>query len=660
MIRIERLLATVMLIAMLSGVGCANSRHGTDAPGATTQGLDPSVVARAAKRMSEIESRGDYVYWIENRPEDGGRSVIIRQNADGERRILTPPQFNVQSRLNEYGGGAFTLADDALYFTNFADQRLYRQGLEGGAPLALTAETDGRIGDCVHDGQRRRLICVQEQHNVPDGPEQALAAIALEGGAPVTIHSGADFLSAPRLSPDGRRLAWLSWNLPFMPWEASTLWTADIQSDGNLGAPTRVAGDEGGVAVADPVWVDAARLAFASDRTGRWQPYVLEGDRVRRVADVPGEIAKPAWFLDHPGLAAVQQRYLVFGAFGEEGPRLYRVDLHRNKTDEIATPFMVDHLYDGALRAGEDGNVYAIARTPRALQFPVRIDAEDKYVGRLGAEREGRGVLWRGVEPARQIAAPSRHGGKIYGFLHAPWTGAEDKWTQTPLIVMMHRGPTRMRTAGLDPEIQFFTSRGYAVYDLNYRGTPGYGRAYREALNGAWGVADIEDAEDAVAYLRKGDPSVGKVFIRGKSAGGYSALNAMANSHVFDGGVSYFGIGDLQLLQSKMHKFEYGYLFTLTGADSIDDPLLIERSPLSRADRITKPLLILQGGADPVVPVSQAEEIARALTDNGVPHQVLIFEGEGHGFRKEETIISALKAELELYESVIYDRSRGQ
>jgi dipeptidyl aminopeptidase/acylaminoacyl peptidase len=587
---------------------------------------------------------GDDTYWIEARPSEGGRRVLVRSGLDGSIVDLTPPPFNVRTRVHEYGGGSYVVDGGVVVFSNFADGRLYRIDPGGDSPVAVTPEGAWRYADLRADPSRRRFIGVGEDHGAKDQPRAALVAIPLDGHeAPTVLLTGPDFLAAPRLAPDGGRLAWLEWDHPDMPWDASRLRIATVEPDGTLGDPIMVAGgpDE---SIAQPEWSADGVIHFVSDRTGWWNLYrMLEGPTLDALAPMDAEFADPAWIFGRSSYAFGPDGSIV--AVARHDGRDHLVHVRPNDfVGEVESPFTE---FEG-LVAGRPG-IVTVAGSPADPTVVARLDPATLATAGILRRATGQAPDSGLVSMPETIHFPTGGGRTAHALFYPPrnarFSGTPGE--RPPLLVLSHGGPTANASTALDLTRQLLTSRGIAVVDVDYGGSTGYGRAYRRELNGAWGVVDVDDCVAAAQFLvDRGDADPARLAIAGGSAGGYTTLAALAFRDVFAAGVSRFGVGDLETMTRDTHKFESRYLDRLVGPYPEAAPTYRERSPVHFLDRIACPVLVMQGLDDKVVPPSQAEAIVAALAANGIPHAYLAFEGEGHGFRGAAAIRRSLEAEL--------------
>ena len=588
---------------------------------------------------------GSDVYWAEQRAAEGGRTALVRRAADGAVAEIIPQTFSARSRVHEYGGGTFAVRAGTVWFCNDADQRVW-MATPGAEPRPLTPEGATRHADFSVDTARRRLVCVCEDHGGAGEPENMLVAVAFDGGV-VPVHRGRDFYACPRLSPDGRRLAWICWDHPNMPWDGTELWLAEIAGDGALTKAKRVAGgpDE---SIFQPEWSPGGVLHFVSDRTGWWNLYRWAGDAVAAVG-LPSdnsEAGRPLWQFGMTTYGFVDEDTILLmeSAEGQWGLRMLETGSGRRRPLDL--PFVdFDHLCVAGGRVAFVGTGHA---EPAAVVLFDPATLEHEVVHRSTDFRIDPGYVSRGECTGFATA----DGSMAFAFRYMPANRdfRAPEGELPPLIVKIHGGPTSQARLGLNLKIQYWTSRGFAVLDVNYRGSTGFGTAYRRKLDGQWGVADVEDC--VAAARRHGDGGVvdgDRMAISGGSAGGYTALAALAFHDVFRAGASHYGIGDLMALAEDTHKFESRYLDRLVGPLPEAEDVWRDRSPINHIDRLNCPVIFFQGLDDKVVPPNQAEAMVGALCAKGIAVAYVPFEGEGHGFRRAENIKRALEGELYFY-----------
>ncbi|PSB31223.1 S9 family peptidase [Stenomitos frigidus] len=597
--------------------------------------------------LGGVRLDGEVVYWTELRPTEAGRNVIVRRTPDGKTTDITPAPFNVRTRVHEYGGGAYLVHQGTVYFSNFADQRLYRQDANA-EPVAITPEAALRYADGVVDVQRQRLICVREDHTGEGEAVNTIASLSLDGSREQRVLvSGSDFYSSPRLSPDGSQLAWLSWNHPNMPWDGTELWVATVTTDGLVETAQCLAG---GIkeSVLEPQWSPDGVLYFVSDRSGWWNLYRWKGD-IEPLCPMEAEFGSPHWVFGIANYAFASAQRLVC-TYSKEGlSYLASFATQTKQLEVIETPYT------------EIGGIHV---APGRVLFNAGSATEPGAIVQLDLATHTIEVLQRSstltIEPGylsvpQTIAFPTEHGLTAYGFFYPPknqdYTAPSDE--RPPLLVKSHGGPTGSTSTVFNLKIQYWTSRGFAVLDVNYGGSTGYGRAYRERLNGQWGIVDVDDCANGATYLANSGAVDGdRLVIDGGSAGGYTTLAALTFRKVFKAGASFYGVSDLAALAQDTHKFESRYLDGLIGPYPEAEALYKERSPLYATDRLSCPVIFFQGDEDQVVPPNQAEMMVNALRAKKLPVAYVLFAGEQHGFRKAENIKRTLDGEFYFYSSV--------
>lgn len=619
--------------------------------GTWTSPITADSIAAAGRRLGDIAVDGETVYWIESRPEQEGRNTIMMWRAGEALREVTPLPYNVRSRAHEYGGGAMAVHGGRVFFVNDTDRQIYHIP-PGGSPQALTSESDTAYADMILDPARQRLILVQE-HYFDDSrpPRDMLATLSLRGrpGYCEPLVAGNDFYASPALSRDGRQLCWLSWNHPAMPWNGTELWVAEVGEDGQLRRRRRIAGGAQ-ESVFQPQWAADDTLYFVSDRSaGWWNLHAWDGETVRPVLEMAAEFALPQWVFGMSTYCILNDRCIAAAYTREGNWELGLIDPRRGMLETLGLPCSYLTQVRGA---GE--RIAFVGAAPDAAEavFTLELPSRHLQVLRKSSDLE----VDAGYLSIPQAVTFASEGEEVHGFFYPPRNRdfSAPPGEKPPLIVFIHGGPTAAANSGLDLRKQFWTSRGFAVLDVNYRGSTGYGRAYRESLNGRWGVADVQDCVNGARHLaaqQQVDPE--RLLIRGGSAGGFTALAALTFHEVFRAGASYYGISDLEALEQETHKFESRYNHQLIAPYPAGRAIYRERSPLHHAGRLNRPVIFLQGLEDRVVPPGQAGSMVDALRKRGVPVAYLKFEGEGHGFRKPETLRRALEAELYFYGKVL-------
>ncbi len=610
------------------------------------------MLVEKAVALSYPMAQGKDLVWLEMRPSEAGRYVIVRRRPDGSVGDVLPPGFAARTLAHEYGGLAHTVFGDTVFFSNFSDQRLYRID-PGGEPQLLTpapAEPmSERYADQAVSPDGRWVVCVRERHT-SSGVVNEIAAISADGtDDPKSLFGGHDFYSAPRLSPGGDRLAWLSWDHPNMPWDSTELWEAPLGPDLTLGKPRLVAGGPQ-ESVTQPRYSPSGRLFFISDRSGWWNLYADDPGGPLPVAPQASEFSGPDWVFGQSSYTFLDDGSLVALWAADGLDRMGVMAPGDNSFTPVETGFSVIH----SIRPFGDG---VVAIGAGAAQAPavvtIAVPGGETEVIRRSRELTVSPDL---ISQPRAIEFPTEGGLTAHALFYAPhnpdYRGPEGELP--PLIVISHGGPTSATSSALNLGIQFWTSRGIGVVDVNYGGSTGYGREYRSRLNGTWGVVDVDDCINAARYLaNSGEADEKRLVIRGGSAGGYTTLCALTFRDAFACGGSHFGVADAGALATDTHKFEARYLDNLIGPWPQARALYEQRSPIFHTDLLNTPLILFQGLEDKVVPPAQAQMMADALDQKGVPYAYLAYEGEQHGFRKAQNIKRTAEAELYFYGRIL-------
>lgn len=616
--------------------------------------ITPDLILADAVGLAQPILDGQDVYWIEMRPSEGGRSVIVKHTSDGQLMDMIASPFNARTRVHEYGGGDFTVSEGTVYFSNFADQRLYC--LTPGSPSQpepITPDEQMRYADGIIDRQRGHMICIREDHTV-EGREavNTLVSLALDGSGQIQIlASGNDFYSSAKLSPDGKRLAWLTWNHPNMPWDGTELWVGELQDDGSLSKTQLVVGNTE-ESIFQPQWSLDSVLYFVSDRTGWWNLYRWNEDtntgQVEAVCELQAEFGLPQWSFGMSTYGFVSPTRILCTYVQQGNSFLSSLDTVTGKLDRIETAYT--RIGQIKTTPGRE-QVTFIASSPSAFSSLIQLDLNTLRIDVL--RRSNKLELDAGyLSTAQSIEFPTEHGLTAYGFFYPPRNRdyIAPSGELPPLLVMSHGGPTAATSSSLNMGIQYWTSRGIAVLDVNYGGSTGYGREYRQRLAGQWGVVDVDDCANGTKYLaERGLVDGDRLAITGGSAGGYTTLCALTFRHTFKAGASHFGISDLEVLVGDTHKFEARYEVRLVGPYPERRDLYQQRSPINFVDQLSCPVIFFQGLEDRVVPPIQAELMVAALRRKGLPVAYVSFEGEQHGFRKAENIKRAMEGELYFY-----------
>ena len=609
------------------------------------------------------------LYWLEGRPAENGRIVLVQQDSQGNVRDITPREYYIRSRVHEYGGGALAMQDDTVVFTNFTDQCLYKQ-IIGGEAVALTpASGEGeyfhKYGGLDISSDKRYLVFVWEkEHKDPALTINVLGVLDLntdEAREPVALISGSDFYSAPRLSPNGDRIVWTSWNFPYMPWDSTGLYIADFDNGRIVESSiTKISGDHP-IAVLSYQFALNGDLLFVMDRAGckendpgNWSNiYRYHNNQVGAVTAVQAEFGFPQWQLGMSNFEPGPSGSIAAACFRDGYNKLLVIEPDTNAISEVKTEL---DAY-GSLSFIDSHTVALIGSTQETVPAVTTLDLNSgdyREIKRTSSVEMNPGDISRG----RHISFPTTDDAICYGYLYLPkngnYTAPDDD--RPPLIVMAHGGPTaRTSAASLSLTKQFWTTQGYAILDVDYRGSSGYGRAYRDLLLGQWGVADAEDIANGVRYLiKEGIVDPNRIAITGGSAGGYAVQRALTlYPDLFHAGASYFGIGNLETLAKLTHKFESRYLDLIIGKPYTEgDPLYRDRSPINHLEKLQAPMILFQGADDKVVPPETSREMKRILDEKGLRCEYVEYEGEGHGFRSKANNIDALNREAAFYREV--------
>ncbi len=611
--------------------------------------LSVDLAVASARSLREPHFDGSRLTWIEGRPEERGRSVVMSLDQENRPVDVTPAGFDARTRVHEYGGGAYTVSTGLVVFSNFADGHLYRNTI-GDQPDQLTHEAGLRYADLLIDAARSRVLCVVEDHRFSaTEPRNLVGAVSLADGSLTELTGGADFFSTPRLNAAGDRLAWLQWNRPNMPWDGTELWVGHLARDGSVGTAHQIAGSLT-ESIVQPTWAPDGSLIFASDRTGWWNLYRWRESDEMAVALAPmdAEFAGPAWQFGLSSFQPLKDGRIAAVARSKGRDRLY---LLSDDAEPVMVPLRwteLDYLVaSGTVVAAVVGS----ATEPSAVAI-WDMDAPDPVVVRSGGERP---IDADWISIPQPVEFPTTNGETAHALLYEPVnpTVSGPDGERPPLVLISHGGPTSNAVSRFNATIQFFTTRGFAVVDVDYGGSTGYGREYRNRLRGNWGIVDLEDCVNAARWLAwRGTVDGSRMAIRGGSAGGYTTLCALTFTDVFSAGASYFGVGDLEALARDTHKFESRYLDLMVAPYPDGVQVYRDRSPIHFVDRIKVPVLVLQGADDKVVPQAQADLLVAALRRNRVPCAYLLFQGEGHGFRQADNIRRSLEAELSFYGQV--------
>jgi len=624
-----------------------NHRKTLAAYGSWKSPITTDRVVGSAVSLGQIALDGPDIYWSEMRPGEGGRYVVLHWRA-GSMEEMLPAPFSARTRVHEYGGGAFLVQDGVLYFSNDRDQLLYRLA-PGLTPQPITSGSGKRYADGVFDHWHREIVCIREDHVADGEAANAIVSIDPDGRREARVLvMGEAFYASLRLSPDGQHMAWLSWNHPDMPWDGTQLWLAERGPQGRPVNSRCVAGGRE-ESVFQPMFSPDGTLYFVSDRSNWWNLYRMRDGRIEALAPMEAEFGLPQWIFGMSTYAFESAQRLVCTYHRAGNWRLAVLDTGTRRMEEMETPFSD---ISGVL-AGE-GKAIFVASSPVMPAAIVRLDLVTRQYQILRRSTED--VSESGyLSVPQEMSYPSTRGATAHALYYPPvnrdFEASMDE--KPPLLVLSHGGPTSATSRALNLRTQFWTSRGFAVLDVNYRGSTGYGRAYRRQLDGQWGIADVEDCLAGARYLvERGLVDAKRLAIRGSSAGGYTTLCALTFHRMFRAGAVYYGVSDLEALARDTHKFERYYLERLIGPYPQRKELYRERSPLHQANRLSCPIIFFQGLEDKVVPPNQTEEMVNALRARNVPVAYVPFDGEQHGFRRAENIRRALEAEFYFYSRV--------
>ncbi|MEG4110733.1 MULTISPECIES: S9 family peptidase [unclassified Microcoleus] len=617
--------------------------------------ISSDLIVSGTVGLGQIAIDGDDNYWVEGRPSEAGRSVLVRRTPDGTISDVTPHPFNVRTRVNEYGGAAFAVAGGVVYFSHFADQRIYVQTLNS-QPEPLTPAANSRYADAIIDKQRNRLIGVREDHAGEGEPVNTIVSINLDNGEDIQILTqGNDFYASPRLSPDGSLLSWICWNHPNMPWDGTELWVAEIKADGSLGEKYLVAG---GVeeSIFQPEWSPDGVLYFVSDKSNWWNFYRTVNPRLPReqqqvepLCEMAAEFGLPQWVFGMSTYAVVSESKIIC-TYTQQGQwHLASLDLTTKQLTTIETRYT-----DISSVKARGETVVFLASSPTESTAIVQLNLATSQLS-IWRQSSNLSINPGYLSVPEPIEFPTENNLTAFGFFYPPKNQdlAGPAGEKPPLVVKSHGGPTAATSSSMNLKIQYWTSRGFAVLDVNYGGSTGYGREYRKRLQDSWGIVDVDDCANGAKYLaEKGLVDGEKMAIAGGSAGGYTTLCALTFRDVFKAGASYYGVSDLEALATDTHKFEARYLDGLIGLYPERKDLYVARSPIHSAERLSCPVIFFQGLEDKVVPPNQAEMMVEILKAKGLPVAYVAYEGEQHGFRRAENIKRTLDGEFYFYSRV--------
>jgi len=620
--------------------------------------LSARQLTTLSTKISEPRVDQHSVYWLESRPHQRGRTTLVRKYRNEEPRDILAEPFSIRTRANEYGGGAWTVHEGAIFAVLDHDQRIYQ--LDQQAPHPITPEGKFRYADLIVDKYRQRLICVREDYQF-ETPRSEIVAIDLTNTSTdkpnvTVLLSGDDFYSNPRVSPDGQWLSWLSWNQPNMPWDGTKCQIARMSDKGTLSDHLLVAGGDN-ESVFQPEWSPTGELFFVSDRSNWWNLYrvaveelpIKNSAAIKALYSLNAEFATPQWVFGMSTYAFIGEQS-VLCCFNQQGQwQLASIDLKNSQVTPLATPLTdISAIFSD----GED----AVFLGANAVSTPLLYQYQQHALTPVsGPAPDTLDAAY--ISVAQPIIFPTTNNESAHAFYYPPVNPEVNSPVNTkpPLIVMCHGGPTGATESSLNLKIQYWTTRGFAVLDVNYRGSTGYGRRYRDALKGNWGIVDVDDVVMGATWLaEQGLVNPEAMIIRGSSAGGYTVLAALTFTDRFAAGASLYGIGNLETLVLDTHKFEARYLDSLIGDYPAQRSTYLERSPLFHVEKLQRPVIFLQGLRDKVVPPEQAERMVAALARQGIPHAYVTFPEEGHGFRQADAIEQAIESELYFYSQLFH------
>ncbi len=609
--------------------------------GTWSSNITANDIANGSKSLTTLAIENDNIYWLEGRPTEGGRTILVANNGN-ETNDITPSEYNIRTRVHEYGGGSALVVGNEVFFINFSDQRIYHQKHQSN-PTPITSNNGDRFADLHLDKKRRCLICVREHHSKLEVPTNSLVSVDIENGKIKVIHDHSDFVSNPRVNESGDRIAWLTWDFPNMPWNGNVLWIGVIDRDGSIINKRRIAGGQS-ESIFQPEWSPDGNLIFVSDKNNWWNLYKTDGEETFSICSTEAEFGLPQWVFGQSTYGLSDDGRIVASCVSSGFWRLGLVD--NNCFEPFEIPF--NQISDVKVKGSKV--IFVGASGLDAPQIICLNINTGKY--EVIEKSSLNTIQEKYISIGQSIKFSTSRDETCYGFYYPPKNDDYPKpaGELPPAIIRCHGGPTGATSAALNLSTQFWTSRGFAFLDINYRGSTGFGRKYRESLHGLWGVSDIDDMVSGAKWLvQKGFADPERLIVRGSSAGGYTTLASLPFRDVFKAGASYYGIGDLLALARDTHKFESRYMDSIIGPMPENEFLYYERSPINFTEKLNCPVIFLQGLDDEIVPPNQAESMVRALTSKGLPVSYLAFEGEGHGFRKAENVKKALLAELTFY-----------
>ena len=646
--------------------------------------ISSELIAGDSLSIDEPLLTAEAIYYIERRPQESGRCVIVKVNNNKTTDILPAP-FSARSRVHEYGGGCYCIAEKQIFFINDSDQDIYC--VKNHQIKRITTSTNNRFADFIYDKKHHRLIAVCETHN-NDHVTNSIVSINVKTGELFTLEQGHDFYASPRLNAQTSQLCWQSWNHPDMPWDGNSLWLADINKTGLIENKKHIAGGDN-ISVFQPQWSPDGTLHFISDDSGWWHLYRYsesslpenkQSGKITQLSEGQKELGLPQWVFAQSSYAFVDNTHIICCYQSQGRATLALLSVAENVTEKTALTTIPTIWQEfSSIKAANNKLCFIAASSasfPQLILATISATFSDHKPPSLSHSVIKSScqlpVAKEYYSTAQSKTFTNRHKKKVYANYYPPTnpnyqsqtnnnTHNNDDKAAPPLIIICHGGPTGQASAALDPKKQFWTSRGFALLDVNYSGSTGYGRQYRERLNGKWGLLDVQDCCDAALYaVSQGLANKNQLIIRGSSAGGYTVLSALTFENVFSAGASYYGIAELCSLASHTHKFESRYLDRLIGPYPESKFLYQQRSPINSSEQLNCPVIFFQGLEDRVVPKEQAEKMFEALNKKGLPVAVQYYAGEQHGFRKAETIMQSLENELSFYQLIFGLKSKDE
>ena len=613
--------------------------------------ITPEKITEGGLRFSEIRSNGSDLYFLEGRPEESGRYVIVKQASDGKISDAIPKEFNSRNAVHEYGGGSYAVGQKNIYFTNWNDQRIYKVNGENVNPITKEPpfEKSIRYSDLTLSIDEEWLFCVRETHFEKEEAKNELVAISTTENSQIVLCTGRDFYSSPRINPTNKEICWLEWDHPNMPWDGTELFIANFDLDG-LSEIKFIDGSKN-ISIIQPEWSDSGELIYISDESGWWNLKKYSENTTATILDEETDHGEPAWNFGVRTYFLKDDYIYLRGSSKNNNKGLIR---KINISGEIIEEIEVLHTSIGGLTHHENKALY-IGASPVSNSEIVSYDLMKKNEETIKESNPVK-IDIEEISIPEEISFPTTQNAIAYGYFYKPknknFQGESEE--KPPLLVISHGGPTSATSNALNLSIQYWTNRGIAVADVNYRGSTGYGKKFRDSLKGNWGVYDTDDCIAAVDHLsEKGLVDSSRVAIKGGSAGGYTTINALTFHDRFAVGATYYGIADLSVFIDDTHKFESKYLESLIGKYPEEKEIYYERSAINFTDQLSCPMIIFQGTEDKIVPPSQAEIMAQGLRDKKIPFSLIMYEGEQHGFRQSKNIISSLESELYFYSKVL-------